>query len=74
MAMKHQTNGHRRKQSEYAVIESQEELDRLIDSEARRLLHVSGAEFMKMKLSGTLPERPSVRALAMMAELGSITK
>ena len=74
MAMSTRTNGRHEDPVEHTVIETQADLDALIDAEARRLLHISGADFMKMKMSGSLPERPGVRALAMMAELGSISE
>ena len=66
------TNGKHQDPVEHDVIGTQADLDALIDSEARRLLKVSGADFMRMKKSDSLPERPGVRALAMMADLASI--
>lgn len=54
-------------------IETQEEFDELLERESRRLLGVSREEFLRMKAAGTLPEKPLVRSLSMLADLATIS-
>jgi len=50
---------------------SQTELDSLIDSEARKRMGMSGAEFSRRYLNKDLPETTAVRDIAMLPKLAS---
>ena len=50
---------------------SRDELDRLIDREARARLHMSGKEFKRRLKEGTLPDTSAARDIRMLAELVS---
>jgi hypothetical protein len=48
---------------------SKEELDALIDREARRLLEITGEEFKKLYAAGRLPDHVAARVLSMLVDL-----
>lgn len=50
---------------------TEEELDALIDAEARRRLHMSGEEFKRKLASNELPDTPVVRDIAMLVKLAA---
>ncbi len=66
-------NGNGHESAEHSLIGSREEFDALIDREAQRLLGISGEQFLRLREEGRLPERIGVRALAMMADLASVS-
>ncbi len=67
------TNGNGYESVEHDLIGSREEFDALIDREARRLLGVSGEEFLRLKAEDRLPLRPGVSSLSMLADLATIS-
>ena len=50
---------------------SQEELDQLIDREARKRLGISGQEFKRKYARRELPDVPAVRDIAMLLKLAA---
>lgn len=50
---------------------SDQELDALIDAEARKRLGISGAEFKEKYEKNELPDTPAVREVAMLLKLAT---
>ncbi|OGO07607.1 MAG: hypothetical protein A2Y61_00010 [Chloroflexi bacterium RBG_13_60_13] len=58
-------------ETETRVQLSQEELDQLIDREARKRLGMSGREFKRKYARRELPDVPAVRDIAMLLKLAA---
>jgi len=58
-------------ETEARVQLSQEELDQLIDREARKRLGMSGREFKRKYARRELPDVPAVRDIAMLLKLAA---
>lgn len=67
---RHRTNG---ESVEHDEISTHDELMRLLDHEARRMLDISGKEFLELRAKGLLPDRSGARTLAMLADLESVS-
>lgn len=50
---------------------SDEELEELVDTEARKRLGMSGAEFKRLYIAGKLPDTFTVRDIAMLLKLAA---